>query len=169
MTSGSLQPTPSLSRRALLTAISWLASATTLLGLSGVRPPSVRASAQAQQLAGSWLVTGGRNSTPNDLNTFFSDGNMVGANTEHLTRTPNHGAWVRTGDRQFAYTHWRFLFDASGAWIGTRKVRGQLTLHESLNEYTAQTGSETYDLEGTLVQATNLTRRGQRITVEPLP
>jgi hypothetical protein len=103
------------------------------------------------------------------MNTFFADGTMIGANTAHLQLTPNHGAWVRTGDRQFTYTHWRFAFDESGVYLGMRKVRGQLALSEDANEYMAQTVSEQYDLEGNLVQARNLTRRGRRISVEPLP
>jgi hypothetical protein len=61
------------------------ASAVSLLGLGAAEAHTARASAESPQLAGSWLVTRGPNSGPIDMNTFFADGNMVGANVGHLS------------------------------------------------------------------------------------
>jgi hypothetical protein len=147
-------------------ASGWLASTATLLGLGEVQARTATASAQGQQLEGSWLVTV---STPNNLITFISDGSLVGTTNMHPTQSPFHGTWVRTGDRQFAYTHWRFRSDSDGANIGSQKVYGELTLNETLDQYAARAVVEDYDRDGNLMRATTTNPLGQRITVELMP
>ena len=127
--------------------------------------------AQGQQLEGSWIV-GAAGNLPggtNSLFTFTADGSLVGSTISHPTQSPFYGAWVRTGDREFAFTHWRFRSDASGTHIGSQKVRARLTLNQTLTEFTGQGVTEVYDVDGNLVSTVRFANEGQRITVEPVP
>jgi hypothetical protein len=143
------------------------------LVLLGVATHARLAIAQpGQMLEGSWIAdvtnqaTGTRQIT---LYTFMSDGTLISSNRDHPTRGPGHGAWVRTGDREFAITFVRIRFEADGSFIGTQKLRGQVTLSEELNAFTSRSMNEFYDVDGNLTDTNQTTTRATRIRVEPLP
>jgi len=125
-----------------------------------------------QMLEGSWIAdvtnqaTGARQIT---LYTFMSNGTLISSNRDHPTRGPGHGAWIRTGDREFAIIFVRIRFDADGSFIGTQKLRGQVTLSEELDAFTSRSMNEFYDVDGNLVDTNQTTTRATRIKVEPLP
>lgn len=143
------------------------------LVLLGVAAHTRLAVAQpGQMLEGSWIAdvtnqaTGARQIT---LYTFMSDGTLISSNRDHPTRGPGHGAWIRTGDREFAITFVRIRFDADGSFIGTQKLRGQVTLSEELDAFTSRSMNEFYDIDGNLTDTNQTTTRATRIRVEPLP
>lgn len=131
------------------------------------------ASAQpGQMLEGSWISdvtnveTGARQIT---FYTFISDGSLLSSNRDHPTRGPGHGAWVRTGDREFATTFVRLRFGTEGNFIGTQKARAQITLNEALDEFTSRTQSDFFDVAGSFESSNRTTGSAKRIKVEPLP
>ena len=150
-----------------------LAGLGVMLG-AGIAAGSPAAGAQAgRSLEGSWITdvtvaeTGER---VVGLFTYTGDGGMVSTNTTHPRWGPAHGAWVRTGDREFAITFQRLRFDSDGTFVGTHKVRGTITLNEAADEYTlAPSLSELFDVEGNLVSSRPQTGEAKRIKVEPMP
>lgn len=125
-----------------------------------------------QVLEGSWMTdvtnleTGARQIT---LYTFMSDGTLISSNKDHPVRGPAHGAWVRTGDREFAVTFVRLRFDTDGNFIGTQKLRAQFTLHATLDEFTSQSQNEFFGVDGNFETSNMTTGLARRIKVEPLP
>jgi hypothetical protein len=157
----------------VLTFVSAFLSGVTLWSFASPPQPVAAQGQQleGQQLEGSWIVGAAGNPPggPNSLFTFTADGSLVGSTIAHPTQSPFYGAWVRTGDREFAFTHWRFRADASGTHLGSQKVRAQLTLNETATEFTGQGVTEIYDVDGNLVSTIPFANQGQRITVEPVP
>jgi hypothetical protein len=160
----------SLSRRALLKAGGLLSGAAAMLTLSA---PRARASvaAEGQELVGTWVqdVT-----TPDrrivNFTTFSADASLIATNSDHLTRSPFHGVWVRTGDRQFAVTQWRLVFDELGGQnVQRQKVRGEITVNETLDEATARYWVEFLDPDGNLVSSVATGGQLRRIKVEAMP
>lgn len=150
-----------------------LAVVAVVLG-AGIAGRSPAAAAQGgRSLEGSWIIdvtvadTGER---VVGLFTYTSDGGMVSTNTTHPRWGPAHGAWARTGDREFAIMFQRLRFDGEGTFVGTHKVRGTITLNEALDEYTlAPSLSELFDVEGNLVSSRPQTGQAKRMKVEPMP
>ena len=149
-----------------------LAGLGVMLG-AGIAAGSPAAGAQAgRSLEGSWITdvtvaeTGER---VVGLFTYTGDGGMVSTNTTHPRWGPAHGAWVRTGEREFAITFQRLRFESDGTFIGTHKVRGRLTLNDALDEYSSQSLSEQFDRDGNLVSSGPTTGQAKRIKVEPMP
>ena len=134
--------------------------------------PGGAAAQPGQILEGSWLddvtnaETGARQIT---FYTFTSDGGLISSNRDHPTRGPAHGAWIRTGDRQFAITFVRLRFATDGTFIGMQKLRGTITLNESLDEFDSVARNEFYDVDGTFMNANSTSSHAKRIKVEPLP
>lgn len=148
-----------------------LVGAATLV-VAGIVSQTRLAGAQPGQiLEGSWisdvtnLETGARQIT---LWTFISDGTLISSNRDHPIRGPAHGAWVRTGDREFAVTFIRIRFDTDGNFIGTQKLRAQITLNEALDEFTSRTQNEFFDVDGNFETLNRTVGQAKRIRVEPL-
>jgi hypothetical protein len=129
-----------------------------------------RAVAQAGQfLEGSWtlditvVATGAKRTT---LLTFNPDGTVVTTGSDHPTRSPGHGARVRTGDREFVATWWQLLFDQEGTYSGKLRNRLHLQLNGTLDEMDAQGQPETFDLAGNLLTSGHTATHGARIRAE---
>ena len=83
------------------------------------------------------------------------------------------GAWRRIGQRKYAVTMVFFRYDpASGAYLGTVKLRREIQLAPDGQSFTGVSVAELRDPAGNLLPGSN-TRRdaevGQRINVEPIP
>jgi hypothetical protein len=111
----------SWSRPFLVAVSGGLAAAAVLVAMSafGAGPRAGAApyagAPEGHELVGTWIqevILPDRRIV--NYTTFFSDGTLVGTNSDHLTRSPFHGVWVRTGDRQFAVTQFRLVFDTLG-------------------------------------------------------
>src|SRR5215210_7142763 len=83
-------------------------------------------SAPGQEIVGSWMGTGSISGTL--LYTFTADGGTIGASAQHLTRSPVHGAWVRTGDRRFVGVTIFLRFDMNGTAIGYARTWSEFTV-----------------------------------------
>ena len=120
------------------------------------------------ELVGTWYGNVQRASGVPLINflTYAIDGTVVGTNSDHPTASPTHGSWERTGDRQFAYTTWRLLFHPDGAFAGTQKIRGEVTVSETLDSTTSQDQVDVYDAAGDLLRSTPASGTRRRIRVE---
>ena len=79
------------------------------------------------------------------------------------------GEWVRTGDRQFAFTNASFNYMPTGTVSGTVKTVGSLTLNNEGNEFTGRFRTQSFDLAGNLLTSFTASVVGKRIQVEQLP
>jgi len=127
------------------------------------------ASQDGLTLDGSWLLTtllptGARGA---GLLTCTPDGGFVRSGDGHPLESPGHGAWERTGDREFNITYVALRFDADRNFIGSRKTNVRLTLDETLEAFTGQSSSTVYDREGNITGTGGVPLEGTRIRVEP--
>ena len=132
-------------------------------------------SSVGQQLEGTWITTVSRESgTPGlplvftSLNTFLPGGALLETTAASMTRSPGHGQWLRTGDRQFTTTFVFFRFDAMGAFIGTQRVTRNIRLNERLDEYRAVNFVEIFDAAGTLTMTDRATETAMRLRLGEL-
>jgi hypothetical protein len=79
------------------------------------------------------------------------------------------GEWVRTGDRQFAFTNVSFNYASTGQVSGTVKTVGSLTLNNDGTEFTGRLRSQSFDLAGNLLTSFTASAAGTRIQVEQFP
>ncbi len=93
---------------------------------------------------------------------------MAVPRTTRTTESPALGSWIRTGDRRFAVTQYRYVFDSNGNATGTRKIRWNLTLNDTLDGFTAPYISDILDPNGNVVSTTQGTLIGKRMSVEPV-
>ena len=136
-----------------------------------------RASAASPKLVGSWMQTVDRGPSLPPLKSLVSyngGGTVVEiANGGATVRSPSHGAWKRIGNRKYGSTAVFFRYDpASGAFIGTLKLRHELELAQDGQSFSGVAIGELRDANGTLLPGSN-TRRdlvtANRVNVEPLP
>jgi hypothetical protein len=106
-------------------------------------------------LAGSWksLIIVADRPPLTTLITFISDGTLIQTSSDHPTRSPGHGAWAQTGERDYTFSFERLVFDAAGTFTETQKASARLTLAEDGDAYTGEITSEFFDLAGTLLRA----------------
>jgi len=67
-----------------------------------------------------------------------------------ITRSPSHGLWQRErgwGDYSFKFVHIRFDL-ATSAFLASQVARGTLRLSESGNEFTTNTSTTSFDVNG---------------------
>jgi hypothetical protein len=80
-----------------------------------------------------------------------------------------YGAWVRTGNREFAGTFVGNVYDAAtGQIVGGYKVKSVGTLQADGRAFTGVFKTETFDVNGNLLTTATGTVLGRRILVEPL-
>ncbi len=119
-------------------------------------------------LVGAWIITANRtNGVGKNLLTFSSDGTFFRSGDTHPVYSGGHGAWKRTGDKEFEATYIAFNFDQSGKWTGSNKVRIHIVQSPGGNEFTAETKATVFDLQDNLVRAGVGRLSGKRIEVEP--
>jgi hypothetical protein len=110
-----------------------------------------------------------------DLITFTTEGGLVESLNDPILKNSAgtaHGAWVRTGDGEFAFTWRRFLFDfppgpGEGKFTATVKVRGRLTLNETSDRLSGPFRFDVFDPTGTVILSSGGMAQGERIGVEP--
>ena len=118
-----------------------------------------------RSLEGVWRVTG----TPRNcvtgvpiptaafeaLLTFHKGGTLSAwfqNSTITITRSPSHGLWQREqgwGDYSFKFIHLRYNL-ATGAYFGSQVARGTLRLSESGDEFTTDSQTQVFDVNGHL-------------------
>jgi hypothetical protein len=130
------------------------------------------AAAGGQKLEGSWrlniMVTNPPGMTFRLLATATPEGALIGSAQSPYFSTA-HGAWKRTGNRQFAVTAFWFRSDAAAAFQGTTKVRGTLRANQGLTEATGQFHVDLFDPKGAPVGSFSGEGEANRIQVEALP
>ena len=69
-----------------------------------------------------------------------------------ITRSPSHGLWQREhgrGDYSFKFVHLRYDL-ATGAYLGSQVARGTLRLSERGDEFTTDSQTQLFDVNGHL-------------------
>lgn len=147
--------------------------------------PSVTAQSEAPErsLEGVWLVqttprncaTGVPNPTAafESLYTFHRDGTMLVSlrnNSLTLERTAAHGLWRRDqgwSDYSFRFVHLRRTI-ATGLFAGKQESGGTLVLSESGDEFTTDSNTLAYNVDGTPAGAGGCANSvGTRFKLEP--
>ncbi len=80
--------------------------------------------------------------------------------------SPEHGAWVETGERDFGTTSRQLLFDQKGNFQGTLRVRAVGALNEASDAFSGSARVDGFDPSGRLRFSTNSTFGGTRMRVE---
>jgi len=101
------------------------------------------------------------------LFTFNQGGTMseygIGPGSSPALRSPGHGVWQREHgwqDYSFAFTYYRY--DASGAFLGSQKVRATLELGAGGDEFASRSAIEILDGNGAVVGTGCATAVGTR-------
>jgi len=119
-------------------------------------------------LVGAWIVTASRPAgVGKNLLTFSSDGTFFRSGDTHPVLSGAHGAWKKTGDREFDATYIAFRFDQGGKWIGSTKTRIHIVSDPGTNEFTGVAKVSTRDLQDTEIGLSEVRLEGRRIQVDP--
>ena len=101
------------------------------------------------------------------LFTFNQGGTMteygIGPGSSPALRSPGHGVWQREHgwqDYSFAFTYYRY--NASGAFLGSQKVRATLELGPSGDEFSSRSAIEILDVNGAVIATACATAVGTR-------
>jgi hypothetical protein len=116
------------------------------------------ASAQAiEPIVGSWLSVYHRSSGEviTGLLTLHGDGTFVSTASDHLSRSPAHGHWMRLGDHQYAYSVSSLSFDSTGDYTGITALDGEITVDPSGKTWTSISRVNYYDASGNLFRTTS--------------
>ena len=130
--------------------------------------------ASAPSLEGSWDVTVGP-SGPTQFKTLITygrGGSLVA--TAPVVPPPFHastvhGTWERTGNK-FTSTFLSLLYDPTGQFVGTLKVRETITPNDAGDQYDGISSIEVFDPFGNLIPTFSScggTSHGTRINAEP--
>jgi hypothetical protein len=128
-------------------------------------------------IVGTWMATVDRGpALPplKSLQTYTKGGGVIEiANGGATVRSTSHGAWKRLEGRKYRSTTVFFRYDpATGAYIGTLKLRHELEISPDGQSRTGIAIGELRDANGNLLPGSN-TRKdvvtAERINVEPLP
>lgn len=165
----------SSAKTALATGVMLAVGATGLLAMSASADRSAPQGGPGK-IVGSWQVAVNRPGLPalNSLQTYTRGHGIVEtANSGAGARSASIGAWERTGPLTYAATKVFFRYDpATGAYLGTVKLRREIQLAPDGESFTAVSVGELRDPAGNLLPGSN-TRRdteiGQRLNVEPIP
>jgi hypothetical protein len=103
------------------------------------------------------------------LRTFPAINTFNGGHTEVDTttgfspsqRSPGLGNWERTGSQTYSATVLAFLFDATGAWTGTQRLRHSIEVKGDESLFT--TAVQFFDTKGTPLSAGCATAVGHRL------
>jgi hypothetical protein len=146
-----------------------------VIGMSAVAYAGETQAGKPNQLVGSWIVDVDRAEPLSDLRslqTVVGSGSIVEmANGGVALRTQSHGSWERISGRRYASTLVFFRFNPqTGAYAGTQKINGTVTLSADGNSFTGIAVSTLYNPDGSVFMD-NLRApiSGVRIQVERLP
>jgi hypothetical protein len=157
----------------------WLGLVTALGVGAFLRVPSAQAgpkdavtSGQGQGLEGSWIlraiatVPGFEPALFINLATATSDGSVI-ASSPFPSLSSAHGAWVRTGNREFEMTAIYSRADQNENFVGISKVRVRLTLNATKDRAHGGFIQEGFDVDGNLIRVIEAAAEAERIKVEP--
>ncbi len=132
-------------------------------------------------IAGTWRVTVTSDTWPEPfraLLTFDGDGSVIGSAQGDVLLAPPpgiapvataaHGAWERTGNRNFLFTFRQIFYNSDGSFAGGAKIRNAAVMSKSGNEMSGQLVVDYYDINDNVVYTGTGTFTGQRMTAEPL-
>jgi hypothetical protein len=136
---------------------------------------------KSSDLTGSWLVTatppGGAPSFQG-LMTFDPGGGFVASAQGDILLIPppgvppiataGHGAWVKTGPREFLMTFRQIFYEADGSFQGGAKIRQAVTLSQTGNEWSGRLTVEFFDAAGNVIFSGEGSGQAERIKPEPL-
>jgi hypothetical protein len=128
------------------------------------------AQSQPQTLEGAWNITiTTQGITLCTAPAIFSREGTIIADPCFGSLGVGYGGWVRTGNREFAGTFVGSVYDsATGQIIGSYKVKSLGTLQPDGRAFTGVFKTETFDVNGNLLNTATGTVLGKRIAVEPL-
>lgn len=129
------------------------------------------------KITGSWYVTSTPNGGPPPFKamiTFSEGGGMIASaqgdillNINSLA-TAGHGAWARTGNRQFLFTFRQIFYTADGSYDGGIKVRHTANMNKAGTAWTGQLTAEFYNALDEVVFTSTGSGTATRIVAEPL-
>jgi hypothetical protein len=137
--------------------------------------PSATSAAHERTIQGVWRTvvtprncqTGQTFPSLQGLFTFTQGGTMseygIGPGSSPALRSPGHGVWQREHgwqDYSFAFTYYRY--DASGAFLGSQKVRATLELGAGGDEFASRSAIEILDANGAVIGTGCATAVGTR-------
>ena len=126
----------------------------------------------ANTLVGTWQLTVNRGPVlppVQGLTTYTRGHSLIGTGNT-TARGPAHGVWEHVRGRLFADTHIFFRFDATGAFIGSQKIRETVRLSQDGDSYTAIAISDLFDPSGNPVASgLRATITATRMHVERIP
>jgi len=100
------------------------------------------------------------------LFTFHKDGTMsawVQNAMVTVTRSPSQGLWQRDlGWRKYVFKFIHLRYDASGLYSGIQESGGALVLTKSGNEFTTDTATSVFDVDGNVLGGGCATAVGKR-------
>jgi hypothetical protein len=117
------------------------------------------AAAHERTIQGVWRTV----VTPRNCQTGQTFPSLQGLFTSPALRSPGHGVWQREHgwqDYSFAFTYYRY--DASGAFLGSQKVRATLELGAGGDEFASRSAIEILDANGAVVATACATAVGTR-------
>ena len=124
-----------------------------------------------QHLEGTWVVSATVTGDPTVIRaliTFSRNGEVIETPSTSVGISTGHGAWARTGNREFAITVVYLRRDEADLFNGTSKVRSVFKIDETLDAGAARFETEVFDVDGNLLETFNGTAKAKRIQVEPL-
>jgi hypothetical protein len=95
----------------------------------------------------------------------FSDGGGVVETILLPPVVPAHGAWEKTGSRDYIFSVVHHLLDTSGNFIGTVRAKS-LVSFTSRDEFTATFDGALFDMSGNLIAPVSGSETGKRITAQ---
>lgn len=154
-----------MSQNSILKNAKALTTVMSIILVSAFSPVQVKAQPDAgvaRRIEGVWMVTvSPRNCITGNpipgaafegLFTFHKGGTMSAWLQNSLilvTRSPSHGLWQRDhgwSDYSFKFVHLRY--DLSGLYIGKQEAKGTLVLNENGDEFTTDSSTALFDVDG---------------------
>jgi hypothetical protein len=141
-------------------------------GAAGVSSKEPKQNGQTRQLEGTWMSTvtlqsppPGAEATFRAMNTFIRGGRLLVSSSQAMpaTRSLAHGEWARIGNRRFSSTFVAFRYDPAGNSVGTLRVRRELTLAPSLDQFEATDVVEFLSAGGSVIATLNATEVATRL------
>jgi hypothetical protein len=118
------------------------------IGISTLSAPSIlRAQGSAgPSLQGTWLAT----ATPSSLETCLAGGDVLEETNSPNSISLGHGAWVKTGERQFTAEFVKFRFDAPATriFIGTLRITQKIELDTAGTTFHSASTIQRFDADG---------------------
>jgi hypothetical protein len=128
----------------------------------------------AHGIEGSWLVTVTPGFSPGPppfkgLWSFTPGGVFIATDAidqlPQFSASPEHGAWVGKGEREFSVAAMKLLFDPIGNFSGTLKAQGVAQLDEGSDAFSGSAKIQLFDPTGKLFFSGSVAFQGTRIRV----